>query len=464
MKKLTAGIFSILLGMVAANSADAFVASKGYVDEKVGANATTIETLTQTVAANKTAAEKLVSDYRTENDAKVAKNASDITTLTGLVGGNADAIATQTQALATEKNEREAADSAISSKIGTVAEGKTVVEMITDAQTNATYDDAEVRGLISGNATAIEALNGEQEVQDGKILALETSLAEGGATANAIAKALDDAKSYSDEKDEAQTAALQGEIATAKSGAETTAKNYTDAEIAKINAADTGILKQAKDYTDAEVKELADGQVKTNTDAIAAIKDAETGILKQAQDYADGLAGNYDAVGSAAQALVDAKAYADTAEADAVDSAKTYTDGEIDKLEQSLGTTSDDLTALTTRVETAEDEIDALQVVADTVTNAETGLAATRTVAQQGVTDAAAAKSAADTAQAAAEAAQTQADKGVADAAAAQATANAAIPAPTEECSKPEYKCVLTYNNSAYTWEVIERGTGETIE
>ena len=388
MKKLTAGIFSILLGMVAVNSADAAVASKGYVDGKVGANTASIATLTQTVADNKTAAENLLNSYKETNDAAVKANADAIADNKGLIQSNATAIGSNTEAIAAEKTARENADKAISDKIGTVAEGTTVVEMISEAQTSATYDDTAVRGLISGNASAIEALNGEQDTQDGRIDALETSLAEGGDTANAIAKALADANAY----------------------------------------------------TDAEVKELAEGAVADNTAAIAAINNADTGILKQAQNYAD------------------------TAEADAVASAKTYTDGEIDKLEQSLGTTSGGLTALETRVTTAEGEIDTLQGVADTVTNAATGLAATRTVAQQGVADAAAAKSAADTAQA-------QADKGVADAAtaqaaaeAAQATANAAIPAPTGECSNSTNKCVLTYNNSAYTWEVIERGTGEVIE
>lgn len=40
---------------------------------------------------------------------------------------------------------------------------------------------------------------------------------------------------------------------------------------------------------------LANGQVKTNKEAIDAINNAETGILKQAKDYADGLADNYAA-------------------------------------------------------------------------------------------------------------------------------------------------------------------------
>ena len=47
--------------------------------------------------------------------------------------------------------------------IGAIPDGKTVVEMIADAQSAATYDDTEVRGLITANTTAISTLNGEGE-------------------------------------------------------------------------------------------------------------------------------------------------------------------------------------------------------------------------------------------------------------------------------------------------------------
>ena len=50
----------------------------------------------------------------------------------------------------------ENADLAINNKIGTVADGKTVVSMIEEAKSAATYNDTEVRGLISANAQAIE--------------------------------------------------------------------------------------------------------------------------------------------------------------------------------------------------------------------------------------------------------------------------------------------------------------------
>jgi hypothetical protein len=44
---------------------------------------------------------------------------------------------------------------------------------------------------------------------------------------------------------------------------------------------------------DDDVKALADGQVKTNKEAIAAINHTTTGILATAKNYADGLASNY---------------------------------------------------------------------------------------------------------------------------------------------------------------------------
>ena len=64
-------------------------------------------------------------------------------TAAGLIGENATAI------------------SGINSKIGTVPENKTVVQMISDAQAAATYDDTDVRGLITANKTAIDTLIGD---------------------------------------------------------------------------------------------------------------------------------------------------------------------------------------------------------------------------------------------------------------------------------------------------------------
>lgn len=71
-------------------------------------------------------------------------------TVVGLIGENATAI------------------SGINSKIGAVTEGKTVVEMIADAKTAATYNDTEVRGLITANKTAIDTLIGSVDGDNAK--------------------------------------------------------------------------------------------------------------------------------------------------------------------------------------------------------------------------------------------------------------------------------------------------------
>lgn len=56
----------------------------------------------------------------------------------------------------------------INDKLGTVTEGKTIVDMISEAQTAATYDDKEVRGLIKNNKDAIDVLKGGDTV-DGSV-------------------------------------------------------------------------------------------------------------------------------------------------------------------------------------------------------------------------------------------------------------------------------------------------------
>ena len=70
-------------------------------------------------------------------------------------------------------NDLEAADLAINNKIGEVTEGKTVVEMIADAQATATYDDTEVRGLIDTNAQNIAK---EIENRKGAVSSLKSEL------------------------------------------------------------------------------------------------------------------------------------------------------------------------------------------------------------------------------------------------------------------------------------------------
>lgn len=89
-----------------------------------------------------------------------------------------------------------------------------------------------------------------------------------------------------------------------------------------------------------DAKSYADG-LKTTIDAAYAAADATT--LASANAYADGLAKNYDAKGDAAQALVDAK---------------SYTDGKVKDINDAAG-------LLAGRVSTAEGEIDSLQAAVE---------------------------------------------------------------------------------------------------
>lgn len=168
-----------------------------------------------------------IADVRRYVDAKTKGIASDakLTELTEKVTANANSIkgintsladgGAISNAIAEAKQagiDATAAVNTLAGKVGTVAEGKTVVKMIEEAQAAATYDDAVVKADIQKNVDAIAAIN------------------------DAKTGILKQAQTYADGKDAA--------IAEAK-------KVGTDAAAA--------------------VKTLEDGQVKKNADAISVL-------------------------------------------------------------------------------------------------------------------------------------------------------------------------------------------------
>ena len=136
-----------------------------------------------------------------------------------------------------EVNKKANADNVYSkSEIGTITEGKTLVQMIEAAKTEASYDDTEVRGLItseSERAIAAEgALSGRLDTVETFFAAVETP----DETINTLAEIV----SY---------------IESDKSGASEMAasiKSNSDA-IAAINNETTGILATAQKYTDDKI-------------------------------------------------------------------------------------------------------------------------------------------------------------------------------------------------------------------
>lgn len=186
---------------------------------------------------------------------------------------------------------------------------------------------------------------------------------------------------------------------------------------------------------------------KTNT--VAAINEVATEAAA-----AQSAAGTAQAAAEAAQGGVDAlEVRVGTAESD------------IDNIQEQIGNmaTSEVVEGLKTDVEglkTNKLDKSVYDSQVGTVSAGNMGTTATTVVTaiKEVATEAATAQSTATAAQSAASEAQTDATQALEDAAAAQETANAAIPKPTGTCSNPTAKCVLTYNNSQYTWEVIERG------
>lgn len=76
--------------------------------------------------------------------------------LAGRITTNENAIKTINDTLLPAK--ANAADVYSKTEIGTITEGKTLVEMIAEAKSEATYDDTEVRNLITGNTNAIATI------------------------------------------------------------------------------------------------------------------------------------------------------------------------------------------------------------------------------------------------------------------------------------------------------------------
>lgn len=279
MKKLTAGIFTVLMGLVSVNAADAAVASKGYVDAVVKTKANTADVYT-----------------KGETDNLLNQKAPKATTLEGY--GITDAYTKE------EVNDT-------FEKIVNVDKKIEDLSKLFDVSTG---DNGEqTSGLlttVSQNTTRISNLETTTSEQGEDITALET-LVGNTAVATQISEAL-----------------------TAKVGAETVAT--------QINTA---------------VTSLKNNEIKANADAIAALTDEDGEITQNAANITtlQGLVGTtavatqidtkidalklsdtYETKGAAATALNDAKAdateKANTAEANAVAGAKTYTDAKVDGL------------------------------------------------------------------------------------------------------------------------------------
>ena len=206
--------------------------------------------------------------YKTSNDAAVAaaKKAgddaqSDLNAFKGTVSTTYETKADATAKLTAAKGYTDTEIGKVNAKIGTVAEGKTVVGLINEAKQAAidaaTYDDTQVKADIAANASAIATLNGN------------------ASTEGSVAKAVADAKSALEAKIKTNTDAIAvlngaGEGSVSKQVADAVAGIVADAP----EAYDT--LKEISDWISSHASDASamNSQINANKEAIAANKKA----------------------------------------------------------------------------------------------------------------------------------------------------------------------------------------------
>lgn len=285
----------------AQKTADDITTKVGEVPANVGETATStvvayIDAKTAAASGDASKVAKDLSDYQTANDAAVSQNATAIAAInntetgilktakdytdalaSGAVAANTTAIAainnTETGILKQAKDYTDALKdgqvatnksdiSAINTKIGTVTEGKTVVQMIADAQTAATYDDTAVKADIKKNADAIEVIQGEGEGSIKKAVADTVTEIVAGAD-----KDFDTLKEVADWilSDSTGAAKMQADISKLMGG------ETVDGSVAKA-------LKDAKTYADG-----LDSAMDTRVDALEAAIGENGSVATQIQ-------------------------------------------------------------------------------------------------------------------------------------------------------------------------------------
>ena len=206
------------------------------IQDYIKSDETGASAMAASIKANTDAIEVINGEATVEGSlAKVAKDAAQAVTNEATRAKAAEEINAAAAKAADDKAvAAQGAVDALAGKVGTVAENKTVVEMIADAQAAATYNDAEVRGLIGANTTAISnevtrATGAEKAIND----KIGTEALTGGHTT--LIAAINAANSG--------VSANAGEISGIKK------------QLAGITG-DEGILGQAKAYTNGKIQEV----------------------------------------------------------------------------------------------------------------------------------------------------------------------------------------------------------------
>ena len=438
MKKLTAGIFATLLAVVSTGAANAEIASRGYVDEQVdtveatvGQHTSQIGTINTTIEGYGDIVTRNANEFATAAQGTKADTAVQPTAISDM---QVKANLTTNAEWSTEKSadDKYPSNAAVNEAITAATSGLATSGKITEIEGDITTIEGNITD-IQGDVTQLQTdVSAKQNKNMGAGAANHIVTTDG--TGNITSSATIEATKVTGLADVATSGAysdLSGtpSLGTLASKSTITSADITDGTIAEgdLNAS----INASLDKADTALQ-------KATADAAYAVKSTETTASTAASD--------------AQKALTDIGTKSELTTTN-----KDNLVGAINELDAAMNdmATNDTIQGIQTDLTELEGKVDTntthIGTVGNLSTTAKTNLVSAvnevKTQADKGVSDAAAAKSTADTA------------KSTADS--ALATANAAIPAPDGECEDPANKCVLTYNNTAYAWEVIERGSAE---
>lgn len=374
MKKLTAGIFAGILTIVTVNAARADIATTNYVNQNVDAKVGALSGL-ETTAKNNTVA--AINEVNTA--AKAASTAA--TTAETNAKTYADGLNTAMDARVTANKDAIDVLNGDASVEGSVDYKITEATMDAISDVEAAKKDIEI---LKGNAEKVGSV-------DNKIKTAIDGL-DGNVTGSGVVKTI---KQENGVLTATLSAVAEADLDTALAGKINGKMNTTDYNTATTMAADGAYAKKAN-TVGANLTAL-DTQVEANADAISSantkITANETAITKLnaaetvegSVDYkikqkidtvntaATALAGrvtaNENAIGvlngtgdgSVKKALADAKAYADTAESDAVAASKEYADGLNTAMDTRVTANATEITNITKAGGTIDAKITAAQ-------------------------------------------------------------------------------------------------------
>ncbi len=336
MKKLTAGIFTVLLGLVTVNAADAAVASKLYVDQEVGGVATGL------------------SNYVTSNDSRVLAVEGEVDTLQGQVADETNGLIKKVTDLRAEMDNvkggqlnitdgavttdkiadgnvtaAKLAENAAVTNIGYTPENVANKTTTIDANsTEAQYPTAkavytqidQVQKDVGDNLTLIQELQTKSATKAELATYQETDVAAFQALTKTVA---DNAAAATSALSEAK-AELEGKITTASGGASEALEEYKTSNDAAVqaNAAEIETIKKSDAMTSG-VNSGVVSLVTTNADNIGAIAQSE---------YIQSLPENEQTLTGAVDNLAGRLTTAESNVTQALTDAKSYTDAEIARL------------------------------------------------------------------------------------------------------------------------------------